>query len=224
MFRQDRAGIHVNLPGKPSPHPKIRTPLWRRPVSAGLISRRRVYLAALGALVWLVVGAMVFPGQAARLPLLGGGSAHAAAPAADSFVLVLPGIDLQVPVVETTIAGDTWDFTNLGRDAAHLALTGYPGQGTNTVIGAHYELRNFVPGPFFHLDQLAVGDPVQVVFQGTVYTYEVIQTLVVDPTAVAVAYRTADEMLTLLTCYDYDASGGGYHSRFVVRATLVDGP
>jgi LPXTG-site transpeptidase (sortase) family protein len=162
--------------------------------------------------------------QPAVLPVLGGGGGSAEVappPAPDAFDLHIPGINVHINVEEAYVRGDSWDFSTFTQEAAHLQLTAFPGQGSNVVIGAHYELANFVPGPFIQLDQVQVGDQISLDYQGLTYIYEVSELLVVTPTDIQVAYRTPQEMLTLLTCYDYAPSSGVYARRFVVRAPLV---
>ena len=161
---------------------------------------------------------------AAVLPMLGCCQGMPAPASGGDFTLSIPRIGLHVPVVEAYIRGETWDFSALDGEAGHLELTAYPGQGTNIAVGAHYELADFSPGPFYHLDDLAVGDRLQVAYQGEHYVYEVREALIVDPTNVAVVYRTPQEMLTLLTCYNYDRTANRYASRYVVRAVLIEGP
>ncbi len=157
----------------------------------------------------------------AALPLLGGGSASNS-PYGDSFTLSIPSIDLDVEVWEAYVRRDTWDFSVFTHQAAHLQLTALPGQGSNVVIGAHYELADFVPGPFINLDAVPVGEQILVAFQGQTYVYEVTDTMLVRPENIEVAYRTSSEVLTLLTCYAYRASSGQYEQRYVVRADLVE--
>jgi sortase A len=155
------------------------------------------------------------------LPVLGGGSTATAAGSAD-FVLSIPSIDLELPVWEAVVRGDTWDFSVFTRQAAHLELTALPGQGSNVVIGAHYELADFVPGPFINLDKVPVGERIYIDYGDQVYVYEVSDTLLVSPADIEVAYRTPSEVLTLLTCYNYTATSGVYDQRYVVRAALVN--
>ncbi len=168
---------------------------------------------------WSAVG-----GGVAVLPTLGCCQGVPAPASGGDFTLSIPRIGLYVPVVEAYVRGETWDFSALDGEAGHLELTAYPGQGTNIAVGAHYELADFSPGPFYHLDDLAIGDRLQVAYQGEHYVYEVREALVVDPANVAVVYRTPQEMLTLLTCYNYDRTASRYASRYVVRAVLIEGP
>lgn len=196
-----------------------RTPSRRAAFRRTLIGRGIVLLLVVFMLAGLSGDAQhALPVSA--LPLTGGGGGSASAPAGD-FVLEIPEIGVHLAVEEAYVRGDTWDFSVFRHEAAHLQLTAFPGEGSNVVIGAHYELANFVPGPFIDLDQLEVHDRITIQYQGRTYIYEVSETLLVDPSEVYVAYGTPEEMLTLLTCYSYSGSGV-YARRYVVRAPLVD--
>ena len=140
------------------------------------------------------------------------------------FQLIIPELDVNVAVYEAWMSRRTWDFRVFTEDAGHLQYTAYPGDGSNVVIGAHYELRDFVPGPFYELDQLEIGDEIQIYFMGQLYTYEVTVLDLVRPEEVSVLRRTPFEVLTLLTCYDYSPQSDSYSQRYIVRAVLVDGP
>jgi LPXTG-site transpeptidase (sortase) family protein len=175
-------------------------------------------------LALLLVGLTGRPGYAsdlpATLPVLGGGGTSDSA-SSNGFSLSIPGIGVDIPVEEALVRGDTWDFSPFTHQAAHLQLTALPGQGSNVVVGAHYELAGFQPGPFIHLDRLTIGDQITVEFQGRIYLYEVSQTRLVSPSDIEVVYGTPEETLTLLTCYGYAPHTGAYEQRFVVRAALV---
>lgn len=155
------------------------------------------------------------------LPVLGGGGESAAVDGGADFTISIPAIDIALPIEQAVVRGETWDFSVFRQEAAHLELTAYPGEGSNVVIGAHYELENFIPGPFIALDTLAIGDRISLQYEGRTYVYAVSETLEVHPSEIAVAYPTEQEMLTLLTCYSYDGQGI-YARRYVVRAPLVE--
>ncbi|MBN2470356.1 MAG: sortase [Anaerolineae bacterium] len=184
---------------------------------------RSILLLCLALILFLTGSAPAFTTTdlPATLPLLGGGSASGS-PYGDSFVLHIPSIGLEVDVWEAYVRRDTWDFSVFTHQAAHLQLTALPGQGSNVVIGAHYELADFQPGPFINLDAVPVGEQITLNFQGQRYIYEVTETMLVRPENIEIAYRTSSEMLTLLTCYAYRASSGQYEQRYVVRASLID--
>ncbi|GAB4575897.1 MAG: hypothetical protein Kow0077_29710 [Anaerolineae bacterium] len=185
-------------------------------------SRRFAILAVFLLLVLVVFGTGSAPAPfPSTLPVLGGGS-EAYLPRFDGFSLRIPTIDLEVDVYEALVRGDTWDFSVFTHQAAHLQLTAFPGQGSNVVIGAHYELANFEPGPFIDLDEVPLGAEIFVDFAGHTYVYEVTDTMLVHPENIEVAYRTRSEVLTLLTCYEYAPQEGVYARRYVVRAELVE--
>ena len=185
---------------------------------------QRALILTLLAFIFILPGSIPAAASAdlpATLPLLSGGGS-AGSPYGDSFVLRIPSIELDVYVWEAYVRRDTWDFSVFTQQAAHLQLTALPGQGSNVVIGAHYELDNFVPGPFINLDAVPVGAEILVDFQGHTYVYQVIETMLVRPENIEVAYRTPSEVLTLLTCYAYRAESGQYEQRYVVRANLIE--
>lgn len=140
------------------------------------------------------------------------------------FQLFLPTIAVESPVFEAWQHKRTWAFFVFTEEAGHLQYTAYPGEGGNVVIGGHYELTDFSPGPFYELDQLEEGDLIDIYYLGELFTYEVIFTELVDPTNLSVVAPTPIEMLTLLTCYDYSSIADTYEHRYVVRAALVAGP
>lgn len=186
-----------------------------------IIRKRRILLAMLALLLFAIPTSMPAQNLPSELPILGGGGQEQM-PYGEDFALHIPSIGLEVDIWEAYVRGDTWDFSVFTNQAAHLQLTALPGQGSNVVVGAHYELADFVPGPFINLDEVPVGEHILVDFQGRTYVYEVTETMLVRPENIEVAYRTSSEVLTLLTCYDYTPSSGVYAQRYVVRASLVE--
>lgn len=173
------------------------------------------------ALLLLLQASVPFATLPTELPILGGGGSEPM-PYGEDFALRIPSIDLDVAIWEAYVRGNTWDFSSFTQQAAHLQLTALPGQGSNVVIGAHYELADFVPGPFINLDEVPVGEEILVSFQGKTFVYEVTNTMIVRPENIEVAYRTGSEVLTLLTCYGYSPNNDVYAQRYVVRAALVE--
>ena len=146
---------------------------------------------------------------------------HAAAPltaTATSF-LEIPSINLSVPLVVAPFTGNTWDFSSLDDAAGFLDDLPMPGQGSNAIIGAHSELDNRLPGPFYNLNHVKVNDEIIVTLKGTKYTYSVSKMWYVLPTDISPISPTRTDSLTLLTCAGYDQ--GVYTTRLVVRAELI---
>ncbi len=140
------------------------------------------------------------------------------------FQLLIPALEVDVSVTEAWMSRRTWAFQVLTEEAGHLQYTPYPGMGGNIAIGAHYELADFSPGPFYTLDQLAIGDLIYIDYMGQRYTYQVTATSLVSPRDLSVLRPTPYEALTLLTCYDYSPRARTYTQRYIVRAALVAGP
>ncbi|MGZ4521490.1 MAG: class E sortase [Mycobacteriaceae bacterium] len=134
------------------------------------------------------------------------------------------GRDYSWVVVEGTSRAD------LKKGPGHLPGTALPGQLGNTVISGH---RTTYGHPFWHLDELASGDEVDVQVGERVYRYRVASSTVVSPGDVGITRPTpetapgraagtapgtaAARLLTLTTCTPpFSAS-----HRLVVRAVLT---
>ncbi len=161
------------------------------------------------------------------LPVLAqGGSGDPGGPITEDtfFQLIIPDIDVNVSVFEAWVRRRSWEFRVLTEEAGHLQYTAYPGAGRNVVIGAHYELADFAPGPFYRLDELEIGDLIFVYYMGGLYTYQVMGTELVSPRDIRILQPTPYEALTLLTCYEYSPRAASYTRRYVVRAVRVTNP
>lgn len=158
--------------------------------------------------------------QPDALPLLGGGGSTSPA-MINGFAIHIPRVNMHVPVGQAFIVNNNWDFSGFSSQAGHFQLTNYPGEGSNVVIGAHYELANFQPGPFIGLDHVVVGDIINVEYNGRIYDYQIVSKFLVTPQNIEVAYPTSSEMLTLMTCHDYASGPNAYVNRLVVQAALV---
>ncbi len=140
------------------------------------------------------------------------------------FQLKIPALGLDIPVYEAWMNRRTWEFRVLTEEAGHLQYTAYPGERGNVVIGGHYELADFMPGPFHALDDLQRGDAIEIVYLGQTYRYQVVATALVNPRDLRVIQPTPYEALTLLTCYDYSPQADTYTRRYIVRAVRVGAP
>lgn len=132
------------------------------------------------------------------------------APAAGSAVgiISIPRISLSMVIVEGT------DAEQLRSGPGHYPGTPLPGQAGNAAIAGH---RTTYLHPFYNLDALAPGDPIDVLTGQGWFVYRVTSSQAVAPTDVAVVAPTPTPVLTLTTCNPrYSAS-----QRLVVHAALV---
>lgn len=162
-----------------------------------------------------VVGAE--PAEPAPVP------AAPAVPATALTRLIVPRLNLDVPVVVSPLAGDSWQVDHLQQTVGHLAGTASPGSAGNTVIAGHVSLADGAAGPFARLAQLSPRDEVWLVQGQATFKYVVATRQMVDPTAIEVTYPSSTGQITLITCSDWQPVGRRYASRLVVTGYLVTG-
>jgi sortase A len=109
------------------------------------------------------------------------------------------------------------DTNDLKKGPGHYAGTPLPGEAGNVAIAGH---RTTYGAPFYRINELAVGDPIQVTTKQGNFTYKVSEQKVVGPNDNFVLDNTPDRnILTLTTCHPrFSAS-----QRLIIIATL-DGP
>lgn len=93
---------------------------------------------------------------------------------------------------------------NLEKGAVHLSQTSMPigGENTNTVIAAHNGWYGKIL--FRHLNQLQLGDEVQVTNFWETLTYEVVDVEIIKPDDISkVLIQEGEDLLTLMTCHPY---------------------
>ncbi len=121
-------------------------------------------------------------------------------------IIEIEKIDLIYAVVEGT------KDENLGVAIGHMKNTAAFGQPGNCALAGH---RGGISGPYFKkIDKLKKGDLIKLTdANGTVYSYYVTESFVVDPSEVWVAENNTEEkMLTLITCENNSTK------RLIVRA------
>jgi sortase A len=106
----------------------------------------------------------------------------------------IPAIEVDAPVVQ----GDGWEQLKKGV-AQHLGSAD-PGARGNVVLSAHNDIFGEI---FRDLDRLVPGDLVLLHTNQRSYTYVVVDTKVVEPTAVDVMAPTSQPTTTLISCYPY---------------------
>ncbi|KAB3531912.1 class D sortase [Alkaliphilus pronyensis] len=126
-------------------------------------------------------------------------------------VLKIDEINLNLPILEGT------SELNLKIGAAWLKETTPIGEVGNTALAAH---RSHTYGRFFHrLDELEVGDEIQINKDKKNYRYVVYKKHLVEPEDISVLNRNQkDKILTLITCHPIDTAT----HRLIVHAVLEE--
>ena len=123
-------------------------------------------------------------------------------------LLRIPKINLEEAVREGSTRGV------LSSALGHIENTALPGEDGNCCIAGH---RNYVFGKYFNrLDEVALGDVIEVKTRDNLYRYEVVSVEVVEPEEVRVLYYAEGNNLTLITCTPFMV---GTH-RLIVHAIM----
>lgn len=135
-----------------------------------------------------------------------------AAPAGEPFGrITIDKIGLDAVIFEGV------DVATLKLGPGHMPATPLPGQPGNAVISGH---RTTYGRPFFDLDQLVVGDTIEVETAVGVNVYAIRDILVVRPTDVWVTDPLDGAWLTLTTCNPKFSAA----ERLIIQAEMVSGP
>jgi len=98
----------------------------------------------------------------------------------------------------------------------HLSASAMPGQRGNAVIAGHRDTH------FSFLQRLAVGEALAVeTVDGESHLYQVIDIDVVDSRRSSLLLDTEGGVLSLVTCYPFDALEPGGPMRYVVTAKML---
>lgn len=204
-------------------------------------------LFAIGLVTLMALGAAVRP-VSAQAVVGSLGQLHALygeAPRADYGRLRIPSIGVDAAIGAHAIARDEAGMPIpygpgdvAWYDFEADVFGGAPGGGGNAVFSAHVDYNALVPyagvrfrgpGAFADLDDLEVGDAVEVLRDGEVYRYAVSWSRMVDASDLeawgrVLSSATSIDSVTLFTCDGlFDARTVSYSHRLVVRAELVDG-
>jgi len=133
-------------------------------------------------------------------------------PAFDESRLYVPKLNIDVVVAD--IDGD--EGAALESGAVHRTPeSGNPLEGGNFVVAAHRFQLGLTPdqtrkqSPFYHIDQMQIGDQIYVDFQGTRYAYEVSGKKAVDQGATEIEQRTDEHQLTMYSRSPKGPEAGG---------------
>lgn len=123
-------------------------------------------------------------------------------------ILNIPKIDINVGILIGT------DDSALKYTVGHHPNSAGIGENGNCVILGH---RNYVYGRYFRkLNEITIGDEVNIIKDNKTYKYIVTETLIVEEEDVWVMYDTENASITLITCTPI----GTYDKRLVVKGTL----
>ncbi len=106
----------------------------------------------------------------------------------------IPAIGVDAPIVQ----GDGWEQLKKGV-GQHIGSAN-PGEVGNVVLSAHNDIFGEI---FRDLDRLVPGDLIILFTAQRSYTYIVVDTRIVPPTAVEVMAPTPKPTVTLISCYPY---------------------
>jgi LPXTG-site transpeptidase (sortase) family protein len=154
--------------------------------------------------------------------------APVAAPTATSlpplhFSLFVPSLGITGRVIHLPITDGSWNVDALGDNVGHLLGTSWfrdarPG---NVVLAGHVELRDGRRGIFSQLHDLALGETIVILSETEIRRYRVMASYETTPSDLSPLYPTQREILTLITCSDYDFLANSYHPRLIVVAERI---
>ena len=103
-------------------------------------------------------------------------------------------VDLDLPVLETVIANNTWEIADNG--ISHLSISSHPGEDGTIIIYGHNTNDRFGP-----IRWLSVGDTIVLTnTQNQTYTYAIQKIVTVDPNDTKILTSQKGETLILYTC------------------------
>jgi len=101
--------------------------------------------------------------------------------------------------------------------AGHIRSTAGLGEPGNMAIAAHRDSY------FRRLGELRVGDTIDLVVNGEIWTYKTRAHFVVDPHDTFVLDPTSSQTITLVTCYPFYYVGSA-PERYIVQGELIAAP
>lgn len=124
-------------------------------------------------------------------------------------LLTVNKIGLKIPVVE----GVSQESLSIG--AGHIPGTAHIGETGNVVLAGH---RSYTFGIFFNrLDELEIGDEIDIKAGGSIYSYFVYNKKIVEPTDLSVlSGNNSERQLTLITCHPPTSS----RYRLIIQARM----
>ncbi len=125
-------------------------------------------------------------------------------------ILHIPKLESDLPIIEGT------DEDELAKGVGHYAGTAYPSENDQIVLSGH---RDTV---FRRMGELELGDLLTVQMPYGDFSYEIVETKIVDADDLTIIVPTApDEVLTVSTCYPFTFVGSA-PDRYIITAIPVD--
>src|SRR3989338_3920143 len=124
-----------------------------------------------------------------------------------NFSVVIPKIGANAKILSNVDASDEKVYLDaLNKGVAHALGTKFPGESGHIFLFAHSTDYFWNVGTynaiFYLLNKLSKGDEVDVFFKGQRYVYQVINSVIADPSQVEYLTRKSNkELLTLQTCW-----------------------
>ncbi len=140
--------------------------------------------------------------------------------------LIIPRLNLHLPVGTVPIRDGVWDTNDLGARIGLLPTIGQkPHDQYGMVIGGHVTLSATQAGPFLQLSRLETGDVAIYRWKGVDYIYVLNSAESVNPSAVESLYVKDGDNLILITCGTWDANQRVFAERLLTNFRLVyEGP
>lgn len=140
-----------------------------------------------------------------------------------NFGIVIPKINVNVRVVPNVNAEKSSIFLPaLLNGVAHARGTALPGENGTILIFAHSALYDWdiakFNAVFYQIKDLAIGDEINLFYNGRRYFYKVFDSQIVKPTEVSFLLEDKGEQLVLQTCWPL----GSVKERLLVFAKPVE--
>ncbi len=127
-------------------------------------------------------------------------------------LLTIPSLKAELPIIEGT------NEEELEKGVGHYSTTVLPGQNDQILLSGH---RDTV---FRRLGELELGDIFRIEMPYGEFTYQIINTKIVDANDTTVIQSTApNEILTVSTCYPFSYLGNA-PQRYILTAEKIKNP
>lgn len=139
------------------------------------------------------------------------------------YSLFVPSLGITARLIHLSISGGKWNVDGLANNVGHLTGTAWFEEipTGNVVLAGHVEMRDGQPGIFARLHEVPLGETIVIRSDDDTRHYRVIAAYETGPDDLAPLYATNTEILTLITCGDYDFLANNYQSRLIVVAERI---